>query len=61
MAGVCVLEARHAGGGGREGSMGVGVAWIFRIPGEKGIFFFVRKGVGLFYNFLSIFWNTVER
>lgn len=40
--------------------MGVGVAWIFRIPGEEGIFF-VRKGVGLFYNFLSIFWNTVER
>lgn len=46
MAGVCVLEARHAGGGGREGSMGVGVAWIFRIPGEEGIFFFCEKRSG---------------
>lgn len=43
MAGVCVLEARHAGGGGREGSMGVGVAWIFRIPGEEGIFFCEKR------------------
>lgn len=34
MAGVCVLEARRM-----EGELGVGVARIFRIPGEEGILF----------------------
>lgn len=60
MAGVCVLEARHAGGGGREGRWVLELRGYLEFRGKKG-FFFVRKGVGLFYNFLSIFWNTVER